>query len=541
MINWQLFEFFGIVPRLKGNLLPRNHATIAYNVDLTHGTLKPFREPLKISNKVGGARLYAFDCNLFVWDKCVSVAEWLPDCPRLFITGRANYPETATIEEGKLVYRRMGVPRPTSAPTIIGGGEPSETSRETAYVVTFVNRFGEEGAPSLPSRDVILEDGQLVKLLFSYNPPLEYDVTHLRIYRRETGFRTGGEKTQELATEWFNIAELPISQTKYNDTVKMIELNYGLVTKDVRPPPEDFKNITLVPSTALLVGSSKNKLLFSKHLQPHNFPLSDEMTLDDNIVALGALGNTLFVATDGYPYKLIADMGCDNRDCRDIVRYEEPHPMIACHTGKGSVITPFGFVYVTADGLVLLPEQGPPKVITTDVLSADDWRLLEPQSMRLAWHKGALFIVSEKVTFMYWFDTSTYGDTKNKRLVTLSDTPVDMVQTRQGELLLMTGDGIYQWNASNKIRPYKWASEFIDSGHYFAITRVRAKVQGAGVKISTISDRGVVERIFPVGSTIIPFRRHGRRKEFNIVIEGIGEVLEIGIGVSKIDMSARGA
>lgn len=540
MLTWQLYEFYGIAPRLRRKQLPKNHATVAHDVDLTHGTLKPFREPLKVSNKTGNVRLHATGCDIFTWDECVTVAEWLPDCPRMFITGRNDYPETMTWEGNDITYRRMGVPRPLTPPTVSAPRKDTEYSREVAYVVTYVNSFGEESAPSLPSEDLVIEDKDPVNILLDYNPPLEYDVKSIRIYRRETGFRTGAEKTQELTTNWFLVDELPIGTGSYIDTVGMMELDYGLSTKDVREPPANLSNITLIEQSALLVGSVGNKLYFSKHLQPHNFPLSDEMTLDDNIVALGSLGNTLFVATDGHPYKLVADMGCDERDCREIVRFQEPMPMIACHTGRGAVMTPFGMMYVSTDGIVLLPDGGPARVITTDVLSADDWRKLSPHTMRLAWHKGALFIVSENITMMYWYDSNTYGDTKHKRLVTLSDAPIDLLQTRQGELLMMTVNGVYQWNAGNKWRPYKWVSEFIDSGFYYDITRIRANVDNHHVTVTVESDRANISRLFPVGDTVIPFSRHGRRKEFQLRVEGTGEVLELAIGVWQIDMATRG-
>ena len=140
---------------------------------------------------------------------------------------------------------------------------------------------------------------------------------------------------------------------------------------------------------------------------------------------------------------------------------------------------------------------------------------------------------------MYWLDNNTYGDSKNKRLITISDSPIDMVETRQGELLLMTEDGIYQWNSGTRYRPYRWVSEFIDTGYYFDITRVRALVDRIAVRITTESDRGTVERFFPPGDTLIPFSRHGRRKDFQVRVEGTGEVLELAIGVHQIDMSTR--
>lgn len=541
MLDFSLYEFFGIAPRLRGKQLPQSYATVAHDVDLTHGILQPFREPLKVSDKTGASRVASYGCDIFTFDQCVSVAEWLPDCPRLYITGRVGYPEVATIEAGALSYRRLGVPRPAAPPRAVAEAvsTSSDKARSVAYVVTFVNGFGEESAPSLPSMDVVIDDGQTVVVSFEYDPAIEYDVKQLRVYRRDTGFRVGAEKEQTLATHWYLVAEESIDSIGIVDKKLIKDVGYGLTSLEVREPPTNLGNITSISGTAMLVGSSGNKLVFSENLQPYSFPIAQEMTLDDNIVALGSQGNTIFVATDGHPYRLVADAGCDKRDCRQIVKYDQPMPMINCHIGQGSVITPFGMVYVSADGLVLLSDSDSPAVITSDVLSADDWRKLKPHTMRLAYHKGALFVVSEAISFMYWVDAGTYKDTKHKRMVTISDEPIDMVETRQGELLMMTADGVYQWNASGTLRPYLWVSENIDANFLFAVTRVRLDVLSASVKCTLESARGEVSRQYATGDTIIPFSRLGRHKDYHIRVEGIGEVSELEIGVSQLDMGGR--
>lgn len=541
MLDFSLYEFFGIIPRLRGKQLPKSYATVARDVDLTHGILQPFREPLKVSNKTAASRLVSWGCDLFTFDECVSVAEWLPDCPRLYVTGRAAYPEVATLKNGALSYRRLGVPRPQTPPNVTAVAAPaeSEKARSVAYVVTFVNELGEESAPSLPSRDITIEDGQLVSITFDYAPPIEYGVVSVRVYRRDTGFRVGAEKEQTLATHWYLVAEVSIDEVRMYDSKLIKDVGYGLTTLEVREPPANLGNITAIKETAMLVGSSGNKLLFSENLQPFNFPVAQEMTLDDNIVALGSQGNTIFVATDGHPYRLVADAGCDKRDCRQIVKYDQPMPMINCHVGQGSVVTPFGMVYVSADGLVLLSESDSPVVITSDVMSADDWRKLQPHTMRLAYHKGALFVVSDAISFIYWVDSNTYKDTKHKRLVTISDLPIDMTETRQGELLLMTDAGVFQWNASDALRPYLWVSEDIDANFLYAITRIRLNVLNGAVDCAIESKWGDMVRRFVVGDTTIPFGRLGRHKNFNLRIEGTGEVSELEIGVSKLDMGGR--
>lgn len=539
MIDWSLYEFRGIVPRLQGRQLPRTYATIAHDVDLTHGTLKPFRDTKKISDKSGGVRLHAYGCDLFVFSKCVSISEWIPDCPRLFVTGRVDYPETAEIVDGELVYRRLGVPRPETAPNTSNHDVDTDTSRSIAYVTTFVNNFGEEGPPSLPSQDVSIEDGQSVAVTFYYNPDFEYDIKKIRIYRRESGFRTGSEKESTPNTNWYLVGEVPVSTGSLLDDTPIGAVGYPLSTTEFREPPKNLKNITLATETAVLVGTLGNKILFSKNLQSHNWPVSQEMTLDDNIVAIESYGDSIYVATDGYPYRIDATTACDDRSCRSVIKYDVPMPMIACHTGRGSVATPVGMVYVSADGLVLLPAGGTPKMISTDHFSADDWRTLEPHTMRLAYHKGALFVVSNAISFILWLDRETYADATHKNLVTISDEPVDMVQTRQGELLLLNQDGVYHWAASELYRSYKWVSEPIQSGFLLALTRIRAKVLTNNVKVTLACEWGEVSRWHSPQSGIMPYTRLGRHHEHFIRAEGTGELTELVAGVSSYDMGTK--
>lgn len=541
MLVWNNFDFAGIVPRLRPKHLPKGYATVAHNVDLTHGTLKPFLDTGFVKNSPETSiRLYAWGCDLLTWDSCVSVAEWLPDCPRLFITGNADYPQVATLDNGKLVYRRLGVPPPPSPPVATANSVHNDKSRAVAYIATFVNAFGEESGSSPPSGDVVIEDGQRVELTFRYNPKVEYDVKKIRLYRRETGFNTGLEKEQQLQTHWFFLTELDVQARSFVDTISIVDLGWAFEGVDVREPPTALSNITAIPQTAILAGSVANKLLFSRNLQPHNWELSQEMTLDDNIVRLGAVGNSLYVATDGHPYRVQADVGCDKRECRQVHRYAQAFPIISCHTGSGAITTPFGFVYATTDGVVLLTEGANPQIITSEVLSRDDWHELAPHTARFAYYKGALFVVTEKISFILWLDSTTYADSKNKKMTTISDEPVDMTVTRQGELLFLTENGtIEHWNGGGRWRPYRWLSADIDTGFLFDLTRLRATVLDKNVNVSLISPRTKITRTFPVGDTIIPFGRHGRVKTFNIEVTGIGEVTELAAGVSEVDMGSK--
>ena len=159
--------------------------------------------------------------------------------------------------------------------------------------------------------------------------------------------------------------------------------------------------------------------------------------------------------------------------------------------------------------------------------------------MRLAYHKGALFVVSDAISFILWLDRDTYADATHKNLVTISDAPTDMVQTRQGELLMLKDDGVYQWAAGDKYRPYLWVSEPIQSGFLLALTRIRAKILTGSSKVTLESKYGEVSRSHYPQSATIPYTRMGRHHEHFIRAEGIGELTELVAGVSGYDMGTK--
>jgi hypothetical protein len=105
--------------------------------------------------------------------------------------------------------------------------------------------------------------------------------------------------------------------------------------------------------------------------------------------------------------------------------------------------------------------------------------------------------------------------------------------------MLFKDGTVSQWNAGNRLRPYKWLSAIIDTGFLFDLTRLRARVQDHATEISIVSDRAKISRRFPVGDINIPYGRHGRRPEFQILAEGTGEITEIVAGVCVIDMGTK--
>jgi hypothetical protein len=341
-------------------------------------------------------------------------------------------------------------------------------------------------------------------------------------------------------TDWLLQGEYPLNTSTVSDTKLMMNVGHALPTREVQEPPAELRNITNITGTAILAGSVGNRLYFTENHQPWNWPAEQEMTLDDNVVEMRDINGDLFVATDGHPYLIAGDTGCTKRECRAVHRFEYPLPMIACASGRGSVATPMGMVYVSQDGLVLLSKGAPPRLITDALFAFDDWRKLRPETMRLAYYMGAVYCISEMVSFVMWLDSSTYSEYEFQRLSTISDTPVDMTLTRNGQLLFLQQDKIWQWNSGSTLRPYDWVSEPVNAAFVYSVSRAHLTVLDYATEFNLISEHSTYTRIVgaPWDKTI-PLKRLGRHLQYYIRFTGIGEVTHIRLGASLEELGGQ--
>lgn len=544
MITWEIKSFYGISPRTPEHQLRPGFATRALDVNLFHGTLKPWRELEYLQDSVPGAlRIHQYGCCTYSWAKCVDVAEWIPNCPRLYITGRVSYPEVALLQDDcGLSYQRLGVYTPSNAPAIAftADGDPDGNTDQRAYCYTFKNNLGEESAPSFPSTDALMKDGAAVEIYGFEDPPIEYNITEICVYRRASGFHTGLEKEQEPVTDWLLIGEYPVSTDVVVDTTLLLNLGRAIPTREVREPPDKLSNITAIADTAMLAGTVGNRVYFTENHQPWNWPTEQELTLDDTVVSMHDINGDLFVATDGYPYLVQGDVGCTKRECRSVHKFEYPMPMVACASGRGSVATPMGMIYVSQDGLVLLSKNAPPKILTDATFAFDDWRKLRPETMRLAYYMGAVYCVSAVVSFVLWVDASTYSEYEYQRLSTISDTPQDMVLTRNGQLLFLQENKIWQWNSGSNLRPYEWISEPVNASFIYSVSRAHVTVLDYSTAFTWASPNSEYTRVLGAPwDTTFALKRLGRHIKYFMRFRGIGEVTYARLGASQEELGGQ--
>ena len=81
-------NFGGIVPRVPWHLLREEQATVAHDVKLRNGKIEAWRERLPIAMVTQDAKSFYYKgCCALSWKECVTVAEYVTDYGRLFLTG----------------------------------------------------------------------------------------------------------------------------------------------------------------------------------------------------------------------------------------------------------------------------------------------------------------------------------------------------------------------------------------------------------------------------------------------------------------------
>lgn len=375
MAYFKIDNFSGIAPGVSPRLLSDQFAQTAVNIDFESGRLTPITTnstvfTLQSSNR--SSIYYYRDTNWLEWQEAnvKAVPGPIPGdaLDRLYWTGE-EYPKmgtAATIVSGTSGYPansyRLGVPAPANAPVISKSGTADEdqTPDDVAYVYTFVTAFGEEGPPSPASNVLERTDSETVTIPMpvSDHPSGNYNFGSgalKRIYRSNTG---------STSTTFQFVAQVPFSTTSYEDSSASFALGEVLPSGTWIGPPDD--NTSLYPdgplqgltavANGVFAGFTGKRFCLSEPYLPHAWPISYRITLEEDIVAIGATGNGVVCLTNGAPYfvtgidpsamtaiKVDLAQACINPnsvvDMGNYILYAGPDGLCAVSGGEGRVVT----------------------------------------------------------------------------------------------------------------------------------------------------------------------------------------------------------
>lgn len=377
MARINLGPFGGQLPRYDKHLLPENNAQTALNCYLKNGTLKPAQGPLDsgvaLSSSSKSFYLYNRDANggQGFWFQWANAGVRVVPSPivndaykRVYFTGdgvpKFTAADVATAGGGpypSAVYD-LGLPSPNAPQAVgpLGSPTPGTQKIKTAYVMTYVDKYGAEGPPSLASGLVDRWDGngsvQLNNLSVASG---NFVVTNKRIYR------------VELQGVYQFVAEIPAATTSYLDNLSSANLGTLLPSETWLAPNPAMVGLTGLPNGAMM-GWWGNNIAFSEPYRPHAWPIEYRHALDDEIVGAAVSDIGIIVATKGKPYLLTGttpDSIAENK-----LDANTPGISTRSVVDMGSFV-----VYASNEGLI-----GNAGIMTAAHMTAEQFKALNPAS-----------------------------------------------------------------------------------------------------------------------------------------------------------------
>jgi hypothetical protein len=245
MSTLSITRWGGMKPLVSDRTLADHMLTVARDVDLSRGTLKPWRTPKNISPKTGVA-LWIEDCCIKTFDDCnASVAYHRMGDGRVIATNAgAAYPITGTLAEfcsGDVV--RLGfpcdLPAPSATAPVPKAWERFDDRRQhRTYAYRLVNRYGELSQISTPSLPIGVDAlaHSIVTLPTSF---AGFNVTSIEVLRSEQSPDRSGT---ESSSNFFVVGEVAIGTATFTDE-GLPPLEMADTEDDYTPPPDNLREV----------------------------------------------------------------------------------------------------------------------------------------------------------------------------------------------------------------------------------------------------------------------------------------------------------
>ena len=477
-----LENFGGEIPRTSDRLLPETHAASARNVKLASGELRGLRG-LKYLTEISNAKkVYRLPDPLgadgeSTWVGFDSKDVDLYRGPLLndeyeryykFGDGAPQYSTLARIRAGSSWYL-LGIPVPVLAGTVTPGTGADQIMNRY-YVYTFVSAYGEEGPPSTPIAAVGADDATwaITGMDTAVTEPTQRNITKKRIYRTVSGYSSA---------EFFYVAEIDLATASYNDTATdvVVSRNNVLESSQWLPPTSSIQGAAVMPNGFFVAWDDRN-VYMSESYRPHAWPPPYDLSTEYPILGAGVFGQSIGIVTEGNPY-----IGTGSSpESLTLTKSNTIEPGLSRY---GIVSMPYGVLYPSQNGLIMLGPNGP-DLITRQMVTKNEWlNDYSPSTMVAAQYQSA-YIAFKDSTSGVMIDPmepmATFVQLDRFR-------NVQNIQTDAftGEVFVTTSAGssgiVWEWDAVDQPRSqYTWASKKIRTPHPVNIGA--AKIQGEDIE-----------------------------------------------------------
>ena len=531
--------FSGIRPLVDPLLLEVPEATIAQNVQLTSGTLAPLlgTTTLKALTKSAPKTIWRFgtsDVETEHWLEFLDDTDVMASPLPTDVWGRAYWtdgvkpkygPSTAILSGSSYpgASYDLGIPAPSVTPTISGSTPTvASTTESRTIVITYVSAYGEEGPPSAASTVVPLDPAQAATYgNLGGAPTGAYNIATKRIYR---------SSTVGSAAQFQFVAEIPVAQTSYVDTITQANLGEILPSELWVAPPAELKGLRMMASGAA-IGFVGNTAYLSEPNLPHAWP--HKYPIDFQIVGVGVFRQTAVLLTNAFPFALNgadpAAMSPEKLELRQ-----------ACVSKQSIVETGDGVIYASPDGLVSVGSGGM-AMLSDKHFTRKQWQALNPSSIKAVQHDGryiALYTKTSGTRGILIFDPTGQGP-----FLTASDLNAATAITaaysdpRTDTLYLAQGGNIVRYNAGSPLT-YTWKCRPFRMSVPTNLAVAAIEAEGFPVTVKVYAD-GVLKQTKTVADRE-PFKLKSGFKAniWEFEISGTTEVKRLRVATSVSELKA---
>lgn len=452
----------GLAPRINERLLRDDQAQIATDVVITSGALQPLRRPLdlytsqKSGDLVSAHRLTAADGSdvWLAWTTDVdAVRALLPNdsSQRVYYTGDAeprvtDLSKATTLSDNKYpdTCFALGIPKPSTAPTLgsITGGSGATESRVYVYTFVAINTLAdgttmeEEGQPSDPvtgsgkvddtwtvnvaqtslnnsntitaqshlsgittvsgTSTLYLRAGErVVASSVAYTITEIVNSTQFKVSDSGNTFPSSGTWSREApwnttamvkriyrsnGGDYFKVKDVALATASTTDAILEASLPGPTLESQEYELPPADLSCLIALPNGTLAGISGNALCLSESYLPHAWPSSYRKYANYEGVSLGHLGTTIVMTTTGAHY---VATGTDP----SAITFEGATTIYPCVSKRGTVSLPVGVAWPTHEGLAI---QGPSGayVITKDLYTRREWGPIQASTLFAAVYDG---------------------------------------------------------------------------------------------------------------------------------------------------------
>lgn len=265
--------------------------------------------------------------------------------------------------------RLLGVPAPSSLPTLTETVAGTGDDEARAYVVVWRNDKGEISAPST-AVTITCKPGATIRVTRNATIPSgNYGITHWQVYRTVAG----------TSADYFFVAEVTAA-TSFVDDTGTVNSQDPLLSETWEMPPSDLRGLKALWG-GMMAGFVGKALYFSEPFRPFAWPGDYKLIFDDDIVALGRWRQQLIVLTVGKPY--VVTGSAPEAMSSTLVDLAQ-----ACVAKRGVVEFGHGVAWPSPDGLAYLGDGGA-RVLTEGIALRPDWQAMAPTTMIGAALEGA--------------------------------------------------------------------------------------------------------------------------------------------------------